>query len=161
MIGRLASEVFLFVCTGNTCRSPLAEGFFRKMLADRLKCCGGRVGRPWLHGAFRRHGGGAGLPAAPESIEVARALRRRSARPREPAGDPAAPGTGRPDLHDDARPPGIDLGVAIHILRDRVELLRGTTRKFPTRSGSAKRNTKHCRAEIDRNLRIILETLPI
>ena len=25
----------LFVCTGNTCRSPMAEGIFKKMLADR------------------------------------------------------------------------------------------------------------------------------
>ena len=25
----------LFVCTGNTCRSPMAEGIFRKMMHDR------------------------------------------------------------------------------------------------------------------------------
>lgn len=25
----------LFVCTGNTCRSPMAEGIFKKLLADR------------------------------------------------------------------------------------------------------------------------------
>lgn len=25
----------LFVCTGNTCRSPMAEGIFRKMLAEK------------------------------------------------------------------------------------------------------------------------------
>ncbi len=25
----------LFVCTGNTCRSPMAEGLFRKLLADK------------------------------------------------------------------------------------------------------------------------------
>lgn len=25
----------LFVCTGNTCRSPMAEGLFKKMLADK------------------------------------------------------------------------------------------------------------------------------
>src|SRR4030042_5422577 len=29
---------FLFVCTGNTCRSPMAEGMFRKFLAEKLKC---------------------------------------------------------------------------------------------------------------------------
>jgi len=37
-IRRLAAHVYLFVCTGNTCRSPMAEAMFRKMLADRLKC---------------------------------------------------------------------------------------------------------------------------
>ena len=29
---------FLFVCTGNTCRSPMAEGMFRKYLAKKLRC---------------------------------------------------------------------------------------------------------------------------
>ena len=29
---------FLCVCTGNTCRSPMAEGFFRKYLAEKLQC---------------------------------------------------------------------------------------------------------------------------
>lgn len=38
MLARLAGEVFLFVCTGNTCRSPMAEAMFRKFLADRLRC---------------------------------------------------------------------------------------------------------------------------
>jgi protein-tyrosine-phosphatase len=30
-----AAKHVLFVCTGNTCRSPLAEGLFRKAVADR------------------------------------------------------------------------------------------------------------------------------
>ena len=29
---------FLFVCTGNTCRSPMAEGICRKYLAEKLQC---------------------------------------------------------------------------------------------------------------------------
>ena len=33
------SEIkFLFVCTGNTCRSPMAEGIFRKYIAEKLQC---------------------------------------------------------------------------------------------------------------------------
>jgi protein-tyrosine phosphatase len=35
---RLASFVMLFVCTGNTCRSPMAESIARKLLAERLRC---------------------------------------------------------------------------------------------------------------------------
>lgn len=37
-VTQLASEIVLFVCTGNTCRSPMAEALFRKMLAERLHC---------------------------------------------------------------------------------------------------------------------------
>ena len=35
---RLASFVMLFVCTGNTCRSPMAEAIARKLLAERFRC---------------------------------------------------------------------------------------------------------------------------
>lgn len=35
---RLSRVVILLVCTGNTCRSPMAEALTRKLLAERLKC---------------------------------------------------------------------------------------------------------------------------
>jgi L-threonylcarbamoyladenylate synthase len=35
---RMSQVVFLFVCTGNTCRSPMAEGLFRKYLAEKIGC---------------------------------------------------------------------------------------------------------------------------
>jgi len=37
-LGRLASLMVLFVCTGNTCRSPMAEWLCRQLLADQLGC---------------------------------------------------------------------------------------------------------------------------
>lgn len=35
---QLASYIVLFVCTGNTCRSPMAERLMRRRVADRLGC---------------------------------------------------------------------------------------------------------------------------
>jgi len=37
-VDRLARMLILFVCTGNTCRSPMAEVLCRQMLAEQLGC---------------------------------------------------------------------------------------------------------------------------
>lgn len=34
----MSQVVFLFVCTGNTCRSPMGEALFRKHLAEKIGC---------------------------------------------------------------------------------------------------------------------------
>lgn len=72
LVGRLAGSIFLFVCTGNTCRSPMAEGLFRKMLSDRLQCAeedlvdrGYMVASAGLAAAM-------GSPPSPEAVQVLR-----------------------------------------------------------------------------------------
>lgn len=67
-IRRLATYNMLFVCTGNTCRSPMAEGLARKWIADRFGCApddieahGYSVGSA---GAFASDG----APASPHAV---------------------------------------------------------------------------------------------
>jgi protein-tyrosine phosphatase len=38
VLQRLASHLIIFVCTGNTCRSPMAEALMKQRVADRLQC---------------------------------------------------------------------------------------------------------------------------
>ncbi|MFQ5731002.1 MAG: Sua5/YciO/YrdC/YwlC family protein [Planctomycetaceae bacterium] len=69
-VARMTGEVVLFVCTGNTCRSPMAEGLFRKILAERVQCAEDDLE---VNGYIVMSAGLAavpGYPAAPESIEV-------------------------------------------------------------------------------------------
>ncbi len=67
-IDRLTSEIFLFICTGNTCRSPMAEALFRHHLAQRLKCADDDLmdrGYAVLSAGLSARSGG---PASGESI---------------------------------------------------------------------------------------------
>lgn len=69
---RLASVIVLFVCTGNTCRSPMAEVLFRQMLADRLKC---PLDKLEDHGVIVMSAGVAammGNQASSEAVEIMR-----------------------------------------------------------------------------------------
>lgn len=71
---RLASMVVLFVCTGNTCRSPMAEVIFRKLVAERLGC---GVGEVQDRGVLIMSAGIAatmGGRPSPEAVEVARQM---------------------------------------------------------------------------------------
>ena len=71
MLSRLTGEVFLFVCTGNTCRSPMAEALFRKMLADHLNC---QEDELLDRGHAVVSAGLAAYPGAPASSEAVRLL---------------------------------------------------------------------------------------
>lgn len=73
-VERLAARVVLFVCTGNTCRSPLAEGIAKALLAERLGCRADALPAKgvWvLSAGVAAYGGG---PATDLSVEAAAEL---------------------------------------------------------------------------------------
>lgn len=71
-LNRLAGNLYLFVCTGNTCRSPMAEGLFRRMLAEHLKCTEDELVDRGYIVASAGVAAAAGAPASPESVEQLR-----------------------------------------------------------------------------------------
>jgi len=71
---RLSACIIVFVCTGNTCRSPLAEALCKRLLAERLGISPLELtqrGFVVLSAGLAAMMGGA---AAPEAVEVARDL---------------------------------------------------------------------------------------
>jgi protein-tyrosine phosphatase len=67
---RLASMLILFVCTGNTCRSPMAEGICRKLLAERLACRSEDLEDRGIVVMSAGMSAMAGSPAATEALQV-------------------------------------------------------------------------------------------
>lgn len=69
-IERMAGEMILFVCTGNTCRSPMAESLMRRKLARRLDCSDDDLldhGFSVMSAGLAAH---RGSPASPEAVEL-------------------------------------------------------------------------------------------
>jgi protein-tyrosine phosphatase len=70
---RLAGTIILFVCTGNTCRSPMAEALCKARLADRLGCAAEELESRGYVVISAGLGAYEGQPAAANAIEVVRA----------------------------------------------------------------------------------------
>jgi protein-tyrosine phosphatase len=71
---RLASLMVIFVCTGNTCRSPMAELLMRARLAQFLKC---RIDQLEDRGVVVISAGIAAAPGCPPTSEASQVMRER------------------------------------------------------------------------------------
>jgi protein-tyrosine phosphatase len=67
---RLSSFMVLFVCTGNTCRSPMAEAICRQMIAERLGCSPDELDERGILIASAGTSAHLGGRASPEGVQV-------------------------------------------------------------------------------------------
>jgi len=72
-IDRMARRTVVFVCTGNTCRSPMAEALAKKVLAERIGC---RVRQLPALGQEILSAGTSALDGGPVAENAVRAARR-------------------------------------------------------------------------------------
>jgi protein-tyrosine phosphatase len=71
LLQRQSACMIVFVCTGNTCRSPLAEALCKKQLADRLGCVPAELPARGFYVLSAGLAAMMGGPAAAEAVEAA------------------------------------------------------------------------------------------
>ncbi|MEM9702130.1 MAG: low molecular weight protein arginine phosphatase [Planctomycetota bacterium] len=144
------AETVLFVCTGNTCRSPLAEALLRKRLHD--------AGGETVHAVSAGLSAGYGQPASPESFDLAR---RAGAELSDHRSQPLTE-----ELLEDARK--VYCMTQWHRaailqrrpdLRDRVALLSADGGDIPDPIGGGMAEYEACRDAIDRGLDHVMAEL--
>jgi protein-tyrosine phosphatase len=74
LIRQQLARLIVFVCTGNTCRSPLAEGLCKKHLAERLGCEVAELPARGYRIVSAGLAAPPGLPAAEDAVAVAQSL---------------------------------------------------------------------------------------
>jgi protein-tyrosine phosphatase len=72
-IRRLTNVHFLLVCSGNTCRSPMAEGLLRHLLAERIGCSDAELEERGYHVESAGVSAFAGASPSPQGVEALRA----------------------------------------------------------------------------------------
>lgn len=71
-IRRLATQTILFVCSGNTCRSPMAEALCKQQLAEKLGAAADRLTEAGYEVLSAGVGAVGGMPASANAVEACR-----------------------------------------------------------------------------------------
>lgn len=71
---RMSGVIIVFVCTGNTCRSPMAEAICKLLLARRLDCAAEELEARGYHVLSAGISATAGAPAASHAIDILKAM---------------------------------------------------------------------------------------
>jgi protein-tyrosine phosphatase len=159
-LNRLAGEMYLFVCTGNTCRSPMAEGIFRKLLSEKLKCSEDDLVDRGFMVASAGVAAAPGSPASPEAVEL---LIDRGVDLRGHESQPATPQllSQADQIFTMTRSHRDFLVREFPDLASRVRLLAHDGSDIIDPIGSGMEEYRRCAAQIEAELQHILTELPV